>query len=308
MKDLARARWTDHPDNPLIEPPRASWMIADPTVLEPERTPDWKWHMYANSVGFIHHYVSADGLKWSEVGGRLFQGMRPYLFAEGGSYYLFYERFLRPWHTGIALRRSTNLSDWDEPRMLLVASGRRDGRGIRFLGNPCLVRFEQDYRLYFSSGWIFLRDCLFFEPRYIGYATAPSILGPYTRHSEPLLAPEPDHPYRNFGAGSLKVVGDGAGGWWAFNNGIYRDRDGRSRSAIMLLRSDDGLNFRQIGEGPIIAPEPGWKRALVYAFAPVFRAGEVRLYYNARDGWFRGRERIGLATARDTNDHEKRTK
>lgn len=297
MKDLAKARWIDHPDNPLIEPPRTSWMIADPTVLHPGRTPDGKWHMYANSVGFIHHYVSDDGLKWEGRGGRLFQGIRPYLYEADGVYYLFYERFLRPWRTGMALRRSADLSTWDEPRMLLVAGGRWDGRVIRFLGNPCLVRLDKGYRLYFSSSWIFLRDCLFFEPRYIGCATAPSIEGPYSRHPEPLLAPEPKHPHRNFGAGSIKVFPDDAEGWWAFNNGIYHDPAGRSRSAIMLMRSRDGLHFEQVAREPILSPEPGWKRALVYAFDPVVRDGEIRLYYNARDGWFRGRERIGLATA-----------
>lgn len=297
MKDLAKAMWVDHPLNPMIAPTRPDWMIADPTVLSPDQAPDGNWHLYANSVGFINHYLSVDGLAWEKRGGRLFQGIRPFLFHEEGTYYLLYERFLRPWRTGVAMRCSADLVDWDEPRMLLRASEKRDGRGIRFLGNPCLVKHGGTYRLYFSSGWIFLGDCLYFEPRYIGVAFSDSLDGPYTRHPTPLLGPDAKHRHRNFGAGSIKVIEDGAGGWWVFNNGIYKDDEGRSRSAIMLLRSGDGLVFEQVLEDPIIAPEPGWKRAFVYAFDPVLHGSELRLYYNARDGWLRGRERIGLATA-----------
>ena len=53
MRDLSQYTWIDHPDNPLIEPPRPEPMIADPTVLDPARTCDGRWHLYANSVGFI---------------------------------------------------------------------------------------------------------------------------------------------------------------------------------------------------------------------------------------------------------------
>jgi len=236
-------------------------------------------------------------LKWSKVGGRYFRGIRPFLYAEDQQYYLLYELHQPLWRSGIVARRSVDLVNWDEPRMLLPASEKWDGGMIRFLGNPCLVKAGEEYRLYFSCGWIWLWDCLYFEPKYIGMATSSALLGSYRRHPELLMGPETHHPYRNFGAGSVKVLADGTEGWWVFNNGIYHDREGKSRSAIMLLHSADGVALDQGAGEPIVAPEPGWKKAFVYAFDVVSYGGEIRLYYNARDGWFRGSERVGLATA-----------
>jgi len=131
----------------------------------------------------------------------------------------------------------------------------------------------------------------------VGYASASSIQGPFRRHPDPLIRPDPADRYRSLGAGAVKLLPDGNGGWWVFNNGIYRDQDGHSRSAILLLHSRDGLTFEQAVSEPILAPEPGWKRAFVYACDLVWHGDELRLYYNARDGWFRGKERIGLACA-----------
>ena len=295
MINYAEAKWIDHPHNPLIEPPRPQWMIADPTVLPPDKTPDGKWRMIANSVGFLNHYQSADGIAWERVGGRVCRGIRPFLFLENGVYHLFYELHVRPWLSGIAVRTSTDLHTWSDARMLIQGAWPVDGGGIKFLGNPCLVKAGDEYRLYYSTGWIWLWDCLYFEPKHIGVAPAKSIMGPYTRHGEPLLSPRKDHPLLNFGAGSVKLTPDGEGGWWVFNNGIYHDAQRKSRSAIFLWHTTDGFTWEQKAD-TIIGPEPGWKNAFVYAFDCVNYNGEFRLYYNARDGWFRGSERIGLAT------------
>ncbi|MDP8256732.1 MAG: hypothetical protein P9M14_13355 [Candidatus Alcyoniella australis] len=297
--ELADAQWIDHPANPLIEPPRPQWMIADPTLLPPQRTHDGRWQMIANSVGFLNRYVSDDGIAWERCGKRLCRGIRPHIFRHEKTYHLFYELHTRPWLSGIYCRTSQDLQAWSEPRPLLIAGHNEfDGRAIRFLGNPCMVQTGDEFRLYFSSGWIWLWDCLYFEPEYIGVATSQSIDGPFTRRPGALLGPQPDNPLLNFGAGSIKVLNDGEGGWWVFNNGIYRDAQGKSRSAIVLMHSADGFEFRQVSPEPIVAPEPGWKNAFVYAFDPVVYGDELRLYYNARDGWFRGSERIGLATAK----------
>jgi len=297
-RDLAQAKWLDHPANPLIEPPRPEWMIADPTVLSPDQTPDGRWHLYANSVGFIHHFVSGDGIEWTKVGKRLFRGFRPFLYVEDETCYLMYELHARPWYSRIVVRTSSDISRWSDFRVLLAPSLPWDGKVIRFLGNPCLVKAGDEYRLYYSSSWIWLWDCMYFEPRNVGVATASSLLGPYTKSPEPLIAPTPGHRYLNFGAGSVKVITDGEGGWWMFNNGIYKDEEKRSRSAIILWHSRDGFAFEQKTPAAIIGPEPaGWKRAFVYAFCLVDYANEFRLYYNARDGWLRGSERIGMARA-----------
>jgi hypothetical protein len=298
MRDLAKARWVDHPANPVIEPAAPNWMAADPTVLTPDRAPDDKWHLFANGVGFVMHFVSGDGVSWSPVGGRLFRGFRCFIHRECDEFYLFYELHARTYHRSrVVVRRSRDLLTWSEPQILLEPDSDWDGVGVRFIGNPCLVKADGRYRLYYSSSWIYLRDCLYFEPKYVGVAESDELPGPYRRRPLPLLGPDPEHPYRNFGAGSLKLYADDAGGWWALNNGIYRDRQRHSRSAILLLHTVDGVNFTQVHDSPIVYPQPGWKNAFVYAFDLVEHAGEIRLYYNARDGWLKGRERIGFAVA-----------
>jgi hypothetical protein len=298
MIDLRKCVWTDHPKNPLIEPPGKAWLIADPTVLTPDRTPDGRFHLFANSVGNIHHYTSGDGLAWEKIGGPIFRGLRPFVFVEDG-YHIFYERIIPPRKSHIAARTSKDLKTWSDPIDLLRPQFSWEGRVIRENGNACLVKHQGKYLLYHSAGWVWLRDCYFMEPKFISLAVSDSLLGPYTKREEPLIGPSKDVYWRNLGAGSIKVIPPSNGlPWFAFNNGIYVDAEGKSRSEIHLLESDDGLRWNDVHGTPILAPEPGWKRALVYAMHLSVYKDEPMLYYNARDGWFRGRERIGLAIGR----------
>ncbi len=300
MIKLNEYEWQDHPLNPLIHPPGREWMIADPTVMPPEKTPDAKWHLFANSLGFIRHYLSGDGIKWEISGNKCFQGIRPYLYVEQNRFFLLYEWFRRPWRSSIAVRSSHDLFHWSDPVVLLDANKDRNnrcenGKIFKFIGNPCLVRHKQKYRLYFSYDWTFLSECLYFEPRFVGIARADSIYGPYKRTGEPLIEPNPLDPYRNLGAGSVKFLADDDKGWWVLNNEIFRNKTGRASSAIRLLYSPDGVKLFPVSRKPIIAPEKGWKKAFVYACCPLIRNDELYVYYNARDGWFKGAERIGLS-------------
>jgi len=295
MKDLV---WEDHPSNPLIEPPGREWIIADPSFLPPEEGPDSKWHLFAHSLRGIHHYISDDGVKWEKSGERLFPGLRPFLFVHDGRYILLYEQYLSPMRSVVSARTSDDLNQWSEPKTLVSPRHRWEGNLMRTNGNPCLVKAENEYRLYFSAGSVLLPDCGFPEPRYIGMATADNPLGPYRKLPTPIIYRDLKDKWRNMGAGAVKIIPDPDGsGWIGFNNGIYRDDVGKSRSAILLIASKDGVNWRDILPEPILSPEPGWKSAFVYAL-DVRRCGDHwRLYYNARNGWFRGAERIGLATA-----------
>ena len=296
-----RLRWEDHPANPLIGPIFPDWMIADPSVLTPDQTPDGRWHLFANAIlKGIRHFVSDDGVAWRPVGYGLFLGIRPFVYLEAGVYHLFYEKAASLRRSVIARRTSTDLNTWSAPVTVLEPQFPWEGRGLRTNGNPCLVKYAGGYRLYFSASWVFLPDCLFIEPRCVGVAEAASIEGPFVKRETPLFGPSAEPYWRNMGAGSMKVLPPNADGvWYAFNNGIYRDKEGRSRSEIHLLKSADGLDWRVVSERPLLAPEAqGWKRALVYAMHVVEYQGEARMYYNARDGWFIGRERIGMAVGR----------
>lgn len=289
--------WTDHAKNPLIDPPWPEFLIADPTFAAPGNTPDGLWHLFAHGIFLgIHHFVSKDGVRWRRVG-RVAQGMRPFLWREDDRWLLFFERMPVPWRSAIAVTTSTDLVRWTRPRQVLAPSLPWEGGFVRTNGNPSLVKWQGRYRLYFSAGISWLRDCGFPEPRHIGFAESDRPEGPFVKHPTPILSPDPAVPHRNLGAGAIKVLAAPDGGLWGFTNGIYIDDQGRSRSDIRLMTSPDGLAWTYASEQPLVTFEgEGWKRALVYAL-DVRRVGDAWvMFYNARDGWRKGRERIGQAT------------
>ena len=298
--DLDRFHWEDHPANPLIAPRWPDWLIADPTVLLPEETPDGLWHMFANSIPRVHHYTSPDGVAWKHRGVAVNGAIRPFVRQHEGEYYLFYERIYSPFHSVLALKRSRDLKRWSHESIVLKPSLRWHGRFARTCSCPCVVPWNGEFLLYYSANVVLLPDCLFFEPRHVGVARAGTFGGPFTPDPEPVISPDKSDPWRNMGAGAIKVIPDPDRGMlWGLNNGIYRDEHGNSRSCIMVIKSRDGVTW-DTRTDPILTPEStGWKRALVYALDIRITSGQAYLYYNARDGWLRGVERIGLAVGRD---------
>jgi hypothetical protein len=103
------------------------------------------------------------------------------------------------------------------------------------------------------------------------------------------------------GAGSMKVLRMDDG-YVGLQNKIYRDREGRSRSAIFVLASADGIAWRSARAAPLLAPAAGWTSSHVYACDCRLREAEGLwyLYFNARDGWSirKGVERIGRIVGR----------
>lgn len=295
--------WAEHPENPLIEPVWPEWLLGDPVVVPPEGSPDGKWHMFLNTVLFIYRYTSDDGIKWKRRQ-RVCRGMRNFIFRENGEYFMFYERHSTPWRSRIMVRRSGDLRKWSRPEKMLVPELEWEKEGARVVSCPCVVRDGGTYRLYYSAGQVFLHDLGFAEPKYVGVAESAGLLGPYEKRAEPIFGPEEGHPYRNRGAGAFKVYRDEEKGRWVgYNNGLYTGEKGRSRSAVMLLTSVDGLDWDEPLSEPIIMPTSGWKKALVYQLCMVERpGGEVWLYYNSRDGWRFGRERIGLEIGRQVRE------
>ncbi len=304
------ARWTLHPANPLIAPPWPSPILADPTFVLPAHSPDGRWHLFAHSLWGIHHFVSADSLHWQRSRWLHRNALRPCLYWDESGYTLLYERARRGrlplhwlpgrrWYSWIEMIHSADLQTWSEPTVLLTpALAWHGGPAGQAVSNPCLLRADGVYRLYYSAGLQFLADCGFNEPAAIGLAQATNLRGPYTPLAEPLLRPDPTRRWANLAAGAMKVrrVADG---WVAFQNGIYWDEAARhSGSAIVLLDSADGLHWQEALPTPLLAPGAGWLRSHVYALDVHYAAaaGLFYLYFNARDDWHwtQGRERIGL--------------
>ncbi len=341
IADFLALRWSE-PGAPLIEPPRFSPVIADPSFLFPEETTsarDEGWALFAHSAWGVHRYASLDGLAWRDRGIVLRNAMRPFARAIGGAeaargagdaetcraggngaapYHLYAEAYAplalpltalpgrRKWRSKIVLTRSGDLAKWSPPAT--VARPELPWMGDPELGasvsNPCLTRPPSGspasaggWRLYYSASLAWIPDCGFCEPRYLAAADGPSPAGPFTPRPRPISDPADDSLPGVLGAGSIKVLSL-EDGFIGLQNKIYRDPRGRSRSAIFLLRSEDGLAWRPARDEPLIAPAgSGWISSHVYACDCRFRKADGRwyLYFNARDGWRikDGVERIG---------------
>lgn len=293
--------WELHADNPLIEPPGEESLLGDPAVIHPDDSPDGLWHLFANSMLGIHRYVSGDGLSW-ELAEQYVVGVggwRANVYLEAGSFHLLYEMFSDISHSEIQRITSQDLFTWSEPVTVITPTEAWELENQETVGNPYLTHLDGQYWLYYSAAGRELPDTGFPEPLHVGLARADSLGGPWVKESEPILAPTADDPWRNHGAGSLKLLDERSedGRHLALNNGIF-NTDGETGSAIRLLTSDDGLSWELACPEPLIAPTgSGWTAAFIYGFDTVRHDGELRLYFNARDGWEEGTERIGLATS-----------
>ncbi|RLF23055.1 MAG: glycosyl hydrolase family 43 [Thermoprotei archaeon] len=292
-------KWRDVPENPLIDPPggpKPGNVIGDPQVIPPGEYDEY-WHMFAHAGRTIYHLRSSDGIHWRYEETLPWPGCLVYLYKEKGIWYMVYTLPDEKWNTRICIRESRNLKEWSDEVVLLEPQLPWECEGpFKQVRNPCLIRTgDGTYRLYYSAGTILLEDCGYEEPKYISFAESDDIYGPYKHYGKPIISPDPKVSYRNFGAGALKVY-RWRDQYIGFNNGIYKDEKDRSRSAICLMASLDGISWIDAPFNPIIPPTSGWKRALVYQLDVVFGYEEkIIIYYNARDGWREGVERIGAS-------------
>lgn len=294
FEHVDKITWQDCADNPLIHPVFPMPIIADPTFLSPDKTPDEKWHLFAHSLLGIHHFVSADGISWKRLKGLVVRkAMRPFLYVKDGVYYLFYEKFLSffPQRSRIEMRSSNDFNQWSDAHVVLSPSLPWHRRTC---GNPCVIKDGDEYKLYYSAALVFLPDCKFSEPEFIGVAAAKNIHGPFNSRPDPVISPDKNDACGNHGAGSLKVVKTKSA-YVGFQNGIYIAKDNHTHSAIRLLHSKDGITWNGFDCEPFLKPEGNrWKKAFVYACDVRQFGDKLYLYYNARNGWFIGKECIGL--------------
>ena len=318
IEDIRSLRWKDHSEDYLIPHSALSPVLADPTFTFPEVSPDGLWHLFAHSVWGIHHFTSHDGIAWKDTGIAVANAMRPYLYHEnGGLFYLLYEKYPalslalswikgRKWYSEIAMRQSRDLKKWTDEKVLVrpELSWHTSG-GHRSVSNPCLVKAGNTYRLYYSASLVYIEDCGFNEPDCIGLAQSDSIAGPYTLLKEPVIKVNPADPWCNLSCGSLKVLQCEDGfvgfedGFVGFENGIYWDANKKqSGSAIIVLKSSDGLAWQRLIPEPILKPSSGWRKSHIYACDVRFSARQDKwyMYYNARNDWpvSKGQECIGL--------------
>jgi hypothetical protein len=306
---VAALCWQQHPNNPLLAPPFPSPILASPTVLTPDLAPDGKFHLFAHSILGIHHFESSNGATFTARPGLVVRGaIRPFIHAEGGLYYLSYEkpqawwpRGRGPWRSVLEARTSRDLVYWAPPTLLLQPSlpWHHEGSLGSAVGSPCLLKDAQGYRLFYSAGLTRIADGLIPEPRHLGVARGVTAVGPFVPDSTPLFSPGPADPWCNLAAGSMKVlaVEDGLVGFQ--NATSWNERRGCSVSTVRLLHAKEGEHFVPMSSTPMLAPSGGWMRTHVQAL-DVRRVGaQWMVWFGARNAthWLLGREHLGLCTA-----------
>ena len=145
----------------------------------------------------------------------------------------------------------------------------------------------------------FIDDCGFCEPTHISFAESNSINEGYISLDEPIITPDKNSKYLNLCSGCLKVY-KLKDCYIGLQNGIYKEGN-KSHSAIMLLKSDDGINFEFVK--PFLVPQKcagnNWMAQYVYACCLTKHENKLRLYFNARNvsNNLLGRESIGIFEA-----------
>lgn len=298
---------------PLMKPWGGSWVVADPSLLTPETSHDGKWHMFFHTTFGVYHTESDDGLDFAKPVKITNRAMRPNINLIDGRFYLFFER-TRPlimnalnvvniakWNSEIAVVESTDLKSWTSPKPVIrnTREYERSDRGTS-ISNPYLLQENGVNRLYYSCGLTYIKDCGFCEPTYISYAESKRITDGYLSAEKPIISPDKTDPYLNLCSGCLKVYRM-SDGYIGIQNGLY-EKDGKSHSAIILLTSADGLNFKfaKMLIEPQIVDGSDWMKQFVYA-SHLVRYGDIlRIYFNARDvaNPILGRECIGYAEAK----------
>jgi predicted GH43/DUF377 family glycosyl hydrolase len=315
-------RWKDVPENPLIDPKiygLPECVIGDPQILTPGKF-DAQWHAFYHGFSndakgwhtWFFHSVSKDGLHWTDVSHEEGEVGIQYIFCDGDRWIQYYSattEYKDPetgqiFHCVIRARTTTDFVTWSKPVTLVVPDLPKEREGPRIQArNPCVILLPDGrYRMYYSGGTVFLKDAGYEEPKYIFCAEAANPLGPFTKKEEPILVPDKNLPYRNFGCGGFKVFGYKKR-YLAFYNPIYIDAEDKSRSEIRLLSSEDGLQWKEADCNPIVKPDANipWRSAIIYQLDAVHWENTLLMYFNAREGWRGGAERIG-AVKLDLND------
>ena len=317
MKNLTFAEFCDlkfelYKGNPVIKNPFNSFVVADPSVLTPENSHDGKWHLFAHTFYGVYRYDSENGIDFRKVKRVVNRALRGNINYIDGKYYLFYERTQSlvknalsvvggKWKSEIYVTVSDNLDDWSKPEIVIGKTKpfEADEHG-QSISNPYLMKIDDTYRMYYSCGQTFIKDCGFCEPTHISFAESKDVKNGYISRNLPIISPDENIEYLNLCSGCLKVY-KLADCYIGLQNGIYQ-KDGNSYSAIMLLKSDDGDNFEFVK--PFLVPQMcgdnKWMAQYVYASHMVLHDGTLRMYFNARNvaDMLRGRESIGIFEAK----------
>ena len=229
--------------------------LSDPCVLFPSETVDGKYHMFCHTYLGIHHYTSDSGLDWKETGRPLFlRAHFPYITKVGNVYYMFFERHnfnkksdgVSKNYSLIYFSKSEDLFKWSPDAPVLDS---RDVSLSSYRMGPCrisrpqVVEWMGRYILFFGSGEAKMFDSG--QKTAVRFMAAESkfIEGPYKLRNKAVLEIEPDGPYRSLAAGAVRLFVCSDALCAVECSYVYDKENDRSRSLMLLLKSEDGYKF-----------------------------------------------------------------
>lgn len=66
--------WTDHPGNPILDPPAGTAVIGEPSIITPADSPDGRWHLFLVSgdsdINHMHSGCESDRKETGQGGER----------------------------------------------------------------------------------------------------------------------------------------------------------------------------------------------------------------------------------------------
>lgn len=301
--------WFPFSDEPLIDSHFYVPAFSSPAVVMPENAPDGAWHIFLHSWLGIHHFKSDSGIAWEPKKLVVARGHYPFVFSDGGRYYLVYENhepenindsFKRFGHrkycSRIQIISSENLVKWSHPKTVLSAED--VPYSSDYTGRPCLTspsmikRNDGTFRLYFSAADMVLpvgktekKENRRFAPRFFGYAEALSLDEKFLVPGDSLLLEaQPDSKYSNLSPGNIRIVSHNDVIYGFMCSYYWDEKNYKASSAVMLLKSEDGLKFSSIGEKPILGPQTeGWASRFIKTCDVKYKSEEDcwYLYFSA---------------------------
>jgi len=268
FSSLRDSSWYSYSDEPVISGTWYKQRLSDPDVVLPEDSPDGRWHMFAHTWMGIEHFVSTSGFDWKPRKLVVVRGQSPFIFKQEQTFYLLYETHDKDYQgkkrrkntsSRISVMKSNDLVMWTTPEVLLEAKDvpcASDFSKPR-ISRPQLVNYNGTYLLYFGASEIRLYDSRQKAAAYFCLATSDKLMGPYKVLQKPLMSIEPDGIYNNLAVGSVKVIPCSDCLAAIQSSFVFDEERGRSKSVLLLLSSQDALNFnfeRVLME----LPERGW--------------------------------------------------
>lgn len=152
FEQFDRLSFVFYKGNPVLKYSLPSLVVADPSILTPDNSPDKKLHLFAHTFFGVYHYISEDGIAFDNAGRIVNRAMRPDINVIDGEYYLYFERTRSPvlnalntvgvkWKSEIYMCKSRDLISWTEPERVIAHTREYEAcdTGIA-ISNPFLIK------------------------------------------------------------------------------------------------------------------------------------------------------------------------